>query len=462
MTRDPNLRLAAAMAEVGISNKGLAALVRAVLATQDGGASVDHTYVKRWLDGGQPGTSTAEAVALVLSRKLGRRLTPAEIGFAKAPSSDSDFLGDGVRYAGGVEASVVLLDQLTSADLRGDKALEAVPWTPDAAPGLVTGYLFGRPRDAIEPVLALSAVSPADRIRTTLRHLADLDFRFGGGHTKGMLLFYWKNEIVPLLRQRHTERTRREVFAAAADAAEVLGWSAYDAGHQGLAQRYFAQGLRLADEAQDGLMGGQLLANLSHQANYLGGFTEAVQLARAAQAATAKRPSATVSSMFYAMEARALASLGDVRGCETALRTAEQMFGRRKPGDDPDWIGYFDEYELAGEAAHCYRDLGLHAKAQESALRAIDPAATPERTQVFILMVQAVGALGGSGLDEALSLATGAVERAGSLTSSRYLRYLADFRTLAGEKHRDDPALRAFDEMLRARKVGSILKRMPA
>jgi hypothetical protein len=266
VTREPNLRLAAAMAEGKISNKGLAALVRAELARYERGASVDHTYVKRWLDGMQPETPTMDAIVLVLSRKLGKRLGPADLGFARAGPSDADALYDGVQYAGDVNASVVLLDQLTSADLKGDRALEAAPWTPGVAPGLITGYLFGGARDAIEPVHGLSEVSPAARIRTTLRHLADLDFRFGGGHTKGMLLFYWKNEILPLLQQKHPERTRRELFAAAADAAEVLGWSAYDAGNHGLAQRYFAQGLRLADEAQDGLMGGQLLANLSHQA----------------------------------------------------------------------------------------------------------------------------------------------------------------------------------------------------
>lgn len=36
-------------------------------------------------------------------------------------------------------------------------------------------------------------------------------------------------------------------LGASADAAEVLGWSVSDAGHHhGAAQRYFAQGLRLA------------------------------------------------------------------------------------------------------------------------------------------------------------------------------------------------------------------------
>ena len=117
-----------------------------------------------------------------------------------------------------------------------------------------------------------------------------------------------------------------------------------------MAQRYFTQGLRLATEAEDPVLGGRLLSNLSHQANYLGRHDEAIQFARAAQASGAGRASATVSAMFLAMEARALASSGDARLCARALNLAEEAFGRRDPLKDPRWIGYFDELELAGEA----------------------------------------------------------------------------------------------------------------
>jgi hypothetical protein len=53
-------------------------------------------------------------------------------------------------------------------------------------------------------------------------------------------------------------------MSAAAEAAELLGWSAYDAGRHGVAQCYFVQGLRLAREANDRLKGGHILADLSH------------------------------------------------------------------------------------------------------------------------------------------------------------------------------------------------------
>jgi hypothetical protein len=128
-------------------------------------------------------------------------------------------------------------------------------------------------------------------IRATVRSLTALDFQYGGGHTRKPLL----------------------VYAAAADAAEVLGWSAYDAGHHGAAQRYFTQGLRLARDGGDALTGGRILANLSHQANYLGNYNEAVHFARAAQSAiVGLSRSSAVPPPVSGHDAGGVHALGDV------------------------------------------------------------------------------------------------------------------------------------------------------
>jgi hypothetical protein len=408
--------------------------------------------VRRWLDGVRPHDDTVRCIAVVLSTKLGRKLTFAELGFA-APKSltEPDVIGESEQYPAKPEQAVDVLADLTSADLADSPAIMTAGWTTDTAPSVITGYLFAEPMRFDQPrPVAESGAEVASRIRATVRYLMDLDFQFGGGHTRKMLLFYWKTEIVPALRQSYPEFVRREVFAAAADAAEVLGWSAYDAGRHGAAQRYFVQGLRLAREAKDQLMGGQILSNLSHQANYLGNFADAVQFARAAQAATVGRATATVDAMFLAMEARALASIRDARGCAEILHRAEQMFERSNPAEDPDWISYFDALELAGEAAHCFRDLGQARETLEFAERAIDATLTPPRTRAFIGMVSAAGALSAGNVDEAVSVATAAVGLAGSLQSSRYLRYVTDFHQSVSGRHSSHGAVREFTDLLRA------------
>jgi hypothetical protein len=449
--REPNTLLAAVMREAGVSNKGLATRVRAEAAKSGHDISPDHVSVRRWLDGVRPHHDTIRCIAAALGAKLCRTVTVAEIGFDSVVEvAEVDVLNDGAQYPARSEHAVDLLATLTSADLSDSPALATSAWVTAAAPGAITGYLFAEPQRVEHAgALAESGADIAGRIRATIRYLMDLDFQFGGGHMRRMLLVYWNTEIVPALRQRYTGVILRDVMSAAAEAAELLGWSAYDAGRHGAAQRYFVQGLRLAREANDRLMGGHLLADLSHQANYLGNFSEAIQFARAAQASTTGEASATVSSMFLAMEARALASIGDVRACAAVLHRAEQAFDQSNPSEDPEWISYFDAWELAGEAAHCFRDLSQPRETQLFVAQAIDPIRTPPRTRAFIDMVSAAGLLRASDLDQAISIATDAVTRAGSLQSTRYIRYVADFCASLAEKNASHPSVRAFTELVR-------------
>ncbi len=449
--REPNRLLAAVMQQAGVSNKGLAARVHAEAAKTGHDISPDHVSVRRWLDGVRPHHDTIRCIAAALGAKLNRKVTCAEIGFdSVAAVAEVDLIDDGAQYAPRSAQAVDLLATLTSADLSDSPALATSEWVSATAPSVIAGYLFAEPqRIEYAGSLADSSADIAGCIRATIRCLMGLDFQFGGGHTRKMLLMYWNTEIAPALRRRYPGVIFRDVMSAAADAAQLLGWSAYDAGLHGAAQRYFVQGLRLAREANDRLMGGQILSNLSHQANYLGNFSEAIQFARAAQAATVGEPSATVSAMFHAMEARALASIGDAHACAAVLHRAEQAFDQSNPSEDPDWISYFDAWELAGEAAHCFRDLGQPRETQLFAAQAIDPIHTPARTRAFIDMVSAAGALRAGDLDQAVSIATEAVRLAGSLRSSRYLQYVADLHGSLAEKNASHPSVRAFTELVR-------------
>jgi hypothetical protein len=402
------------------------------------------------MDGMRPHDDTIRCIVAVLSAKLGREVAPEQIGFElKRRPMANDAVADGARYPADALTAVSLLDTLASADMSDSPEVMRASWVSDSAPGVITGYLFSSPvwrNGSISVDLAGSSI--ADRIREFTRHLADLDFQYGGGHVRRMLLFYFRNEIVPLLRNSYPDSTRREILSAAAGVAQLLGWSAYDAGRHGLSQRYYMQGLRLAQEAEDPIFGAYMLSDLSHQANYLGRYNEALQFARAAQTSAAGKASHTVNAMFLSMEARALASSGDSQSCAQVLHRAEQAFARREPDKDPPWISYFDELEIAGEAAHCFRDLGQPRETQLFATRAMDPIATPARTQGFISMVTAAGAFKAGNLDEALSFATAAVNLTGSLESSRYLRYLADFHQSVTRRHAAHPAVVKFSGLL--------------
>jgi len=254
-----------------------------------------------------------------------------------------------------------------------------------------------------------------------------MDFQFGGGHARAALAQYFTNDVCPLLEGRFSDQVGRRLFSAAAEVAQLLGWTAYDTGRHGLAQRYLIQALRLAQAADDRMMGGRLLANMSHQANYLGNFDQAVHLARAAQEGSRSAVSATAMSMFLAMEARAHAGNGDDAACSHALREAEALFQRRDVAADPGWISYFDAAELAGEAAHCFRDLRNPRMTQEfvaGAIELTDPAYV--RTLAFVRLVHATSFVQQREPAQAVEVATQAIGLVGNLKSRRYLRYVRD------------------------------------
>ncbi|PXY26731.1 hypothetical protein BAY59_18990 [Prauserella coralliicola] len=450
--REPNRRLAAVMDEAGMSNKGLARRIVDMTASWDEPLRADHNDVRKWLAGMVPKDPKPRVIAEILSAKLRRRVTLDDIGFGHSDASDEDVLvAEGLTYQGEPAKAVDLLHKLTDADLA-DRTRVVEATSGDAASQIITGYMFAAPVLAVpEQDGPLRGSAAAERIRKTTAYLMDMDFQFGGGHTRRLLIEFFRDQVVPVLQSPHPDPVRRQIFSAAAEVAQLLGWSAYDAGRHGVAMRYFTQGLKLAREAQDDLLGARMLSSLSHQANYLGRYNDAVNYARAAQSATYGRATKTVSALFLAMEARALASLGDKAGTATALHHAEKLFDGRDPSIEPEWISYFDGFELAGEAAHCFRDLGDGQQTRLFTAQAIDPVSTPPRTRAFIQMVSAAGSLASGDVEEAISLAANAVDLADGLQSNRYLRYVTDFCASLADPRYPRAAIGEFSNLVRSR-----------
>lgn len=448
MTETPeNSQLAALMSEAGMSRKGLARRVADVSQRRgdDLPASPDHNRVRRWVVAGEvPKPSTQWCIALALQDKLGRRITPADAGFPDGGDGAVDLVEEGASYPEDVSDSLSLLTSLSRAD-EHDQPLGS-DWKPDATSSIITEYLLGQ--SLVVPALPTSSGgSLAAPIRDTTASFMQLDFQYGGGYMRALLLNFFKANVVPLLNQRHPENERRDLFSAAAEVAQLLGWTSYDAGRHAAAQRYFIQGLRLAREGGDPMLGGRLLSNLSHQANYLGHFTDAAKYARAAQHATAGVATPAVSTLFLAHEARAMASLGDSAGCSRIIHTAETTLDRSTPGSEPAWAWYVDANEIASEWAHCFRDLGDPENAERFVNEAVQGVAP--RTQAFMRMISAQSTLRSSNLDEAVATAHQAVELVGPLNSARYQRYLFDFHADLMAAYPRDERVKGFTATLR-------------
>lgn len=88
-----------------------------------------------------------------------------------------------------------------------------------------------------------------------------MDERHGGQHGRSALIQYLRDDVAPLCRGRfRTDEVRQQMLSAASRGVHLVGWKAYDAGNQALAQRYYmrrdlrrfrARGIRPATELSE-------------------------------------------------------------------------------------------------------------------------------------------------------------------------------------------------------------------
>src|SRR6516225_4917578 len=203
---------------------------------------------------------------------------------------------------------------------------------------------------------------------------------------------------------------------------------AYDLERHGLAQRYLIQALRLAREANDQALGGEILAGMSHQAVYIGRADDALDLARAAHNSAVKAGLPALEAECLIMQAHALAASKDPAACAKVLNAAEQAFERSNPTDNPPWLQYFDEAYMAAKFGHCFRELGQGDKAEYFARRSLNMVDGYVRGRTFNVVLLANAQLQQQDLDAACATGNQAIDLGSGLQSARTIKYIRDLR----------------------------------
>ncbi|MGW0825410.1 hypothetical protein [Streptomyces sp. NPDC002845] len=454
-TGGPNKALAAALKEAGCSYASLALRVNDLGRCQGTESNYDKASVTRWLQGQQPRGNTPELIAAVLGERLGRPVTPADLGFP--PDGGRPVVGRALVYGENVAETLHTLAELGSTDISRRSLLGPVPFVPGALTNPQRAWLLWlvESEDATRPasvsaVPAVSGAGPVEQVHAMIRMFDEMDNHYGGGGVRTSIVQYLSTEVIPMLQRRGAPaHERRELFAAAARLAAMAGWSSYDAGEYGLAQRYMTQALRLCAEGHDRVLGGQILAGLSHLATSLGRPDEGVALARAG-VATARSAGSPLGLMrLYAMSARGHAALGRPRETSQALRAAEkQLDASRGPAEESPWVRFLDHHYLQAESAVCFRDLGLAAQAEHTASESVRAHADRRRRQAISRSVLATAHLQQNRLDEAIATATEALDALSGVHSERSIQALRDFRGRLGSRG-DEPIVRDFERRSR-------------
>lgn len=421
----PNELLAALLEEAACSRSAIARDIRQ-LAAAHGLIDIrcDHVDVGRWLKGMMPRGEKPALIAEALGRRLGRTLSLSELGFTVgqpltlaltfSDSRDAVIRTSGMLWTEDLKRSDFLRMAIAAGTLTAPMARWLV--SPPADPPYGTS---GRRRVGMDDVAA---------VRATLQMFEGLDHQFGGGHARTAAVQYLSDAVKPLLQATYTDAIGRDLFSVAAQFTYKTGAMAYDVGLHGLARRYFVQALNLAHASGDRPLGGKVLALMSHQANYLGEYQDAVDLARAAALGAGAQATPRVMAMYAAMEARGLASIGDKRACLRAMKRAESSFTKNTEADEPDWIRYFDHAELHDELAHCFTALRAPREAEHHARLALVQAPDLHpRSRTFCRVSLATSYLDAGDIPRACETAGDALQAAGRIKSARVRSYVRSF-----------------------------------
>jgi transcriptional regulator with XRE-family HTH domain/tetratricopeptide (TPR) repeat protein len=263
------------------------------------------------------------------------------------------------------------------------------------------------------------------RFASMRQHLKAIDNAHGGGAVLPMANGYLRCEVLPLLNGSLGDPTSHALIAVVAQFQHDVGWMAYDAGQQPLATQYFQSALRFAHAIGNRLLGGRILAAMSHQAINLGHLRQAIDFAQAARNITRQVATPRTVAMLAAMEACAHAAAGDARQSWHALGDAAEALPLVVDRSEPEWLD-FDEGGYLGHAARTYRDLGHPREAEEYAARSVGLCLRDHsRTRAQRTTIQATAHLSMGEVDAAAAAAERVVREAWNLHSGHVFAEVA-------------------------------------
>ncbi|MFZ4301650.1 transcriptional regulator [Streptomyces cinereoruber] len=407
-------------------------------------ANPDRTSVRRWLEGGKPRPPLPKIISDVFSEQLGYRVTTYDLGFGDSPDLDRP-----LAYSSSFEETVESVTELGRADMDRRKFLAATPFVAAAGVGPSRDWLLNTLDQGPEPGPRVR-LEDVTSVRNMFGAFQEIDVMQGGGSGRLVLTEYMNSHVYPLLRRTYSESVRRALCSAAAEQTYLLGWMAFDNGEHGTAQRYLIQALRLAEESQDVRLGAHVLAGMADQATLLGNPKEGRRLAQAGRQGLKEGESSACLADLWALEARALAVLGDEQAAARAVIESERAFARVDRDREAEWAKFIDGAYLHGEHANAFRDLGRPDQGAEHARQSIEYARAQNRARRGAMShaALAVSHLQRSDLEAAHSAGVRTLELARRVKSSRCVEAVRDVqrRMVPFGKH---PLVADFNERAR-------------
>ncbi len=293
-------------------------------------------------------------------------------------------------------------------------------------------------------VSALEGASLAERADVLLRLFLELDDELGGD-----TLYLPLSRYVARLGA-NVEQEPADGLAAFAKPSQMTGWLALDGNRHGAARRYFTTAIYAAHEAQQPAIAASSLAYLSLQETYRGRLSSALSFAQTASNVGNGSLTPLTKTMVGTRLARAHAGLRNTEDCMRSLDEMHTAFSNAGQQEEPLWISYVDEIEVAAQEGACYLGLGMAPQACAAMTRALDlltqKAPHRIRDRVHYLVRLARCYLLQREVERACEIAAEAVTLSEAIGSARVIERLREFH-VALELFAASKAAREFHEL---------------
>ncbi|MGW2591942.1 helix-turn-helix domain-containing protein [Streptomyces sp. NPDC001515] len=281
------------------------------------------------------------------------------------------------------DATVDLAAHLTRSDLVMDRralarALASAATTGAALLDSLEGWLV--PTSAASPAPRPGRLGARDveELETTARAFRQWDHRYGGGLRRKAVVGQL-SEVAAALDEHQAPAIEVSLYRIMAQLAGTAATMAWDSGLHRRAQDYYRLALRAAHAGGDVVFGANVLAGMARQMLYGNRPDDALQLISLAQEGARNIAGPRVRAMLHTREAWAYAAQGRHVGFQRATARAAEALAEADGHEEPHWIAYFDEAELAGVTGGRLLDL-----ARSDPRKHAEPAAAEIRTALAL------------------------------------------------------------------------------
>jgi len=243
-------------------------------------------------------------------------------------------------------------------------------------------------------------------LTTTLDALRRLDDKLGGQAVHGMVTEQLRLVVRLLRNTSYNQADGQALYGIAAELARLAGWTSYDAGKHGTAQRYYLVALRAAHEADAPGIAANTLRCMAEQARTTGDPRSAIDLLRSARAGARGRLTTTERALISACLARAHGPLGDHDAVQSTADAAYADIEQAHPADDPPYVYWVGPNSIAFAVGDALLATGQPQTAIPHLLSSVEQTSTDlPRDLLEYRAILALAYAKAGELDQALALA---------------------------------------------------------